>query len=138
MDMAVTTSVPILTAAALIEGEACEPIWRIVQAELRRLERDGGQVRPAIQRAVEVLRAAAQAHLSQQAMSANGPLSSAIADITPESIPELVSTQELADRLHCTPRHARRLATKAGIEPAARSAWRTIDANALVADRRTP
>lgn len=132
-----TESSAIVTAAALVEGDACEPIWRIVRAELDRRQRDGGQVRPSVQRALDALRAAAQAHLTQQQMFAHEHVPRAVTNMAPESIPELVSTQELADRLHCTPTHARRLAAAAGIESAARNAWRTTDANtlALAADR---
>jgi hypothetical protein len=132
------TSTHITTAAALIEGDACEPIWRIVRAELARHQRDGGQVRPSVQRALDALRGAAQAHLEQQAMSVRGQGSRSIADIAPESVVgELVSTEQLADRLRVSARHARRLASEAGIEPAARNAWRPTDVDALILDRRS-
>jgi hypothetical protein len=131
-------SAAITTAAALIEGDACEPIWRIVRAEVARRQRDGGQVRPSVQRALEALRDAAQGHLSQQAMFAREHIPGPVSNITPESVVvALISTDELAGRLHVTPTHARRLAKKAGIEPAARNAWRPTDIDALVVARRT-
>lgn len=131
-------STAITTAAAVIEGDACEPIWRIVRSELARRQGDGGQVRPSVERALEALRAAAQAHLTQQAMFVHEHVSGPISNITPESVVvALVSTGELADRLAVTPTHARRLARKAGIEPAARNAWRPTDVDALVVARRT-
>jgi hypothetical protein len=80
------TSTPITTAAALVEGDACEPIWRIVRDEVVRRQRDGGQVRPSVQRALEALRGGAQAHLSQQEMFAREHRSGTGANITPESV----------------------------------------------------
>jgi hypothetical protein len=133
-------STHVTTAAALIEGAACEPIWRIASAEIRRRQIDGGLVPPHVQRALEALRAAAQSHLNQQreqAMSARGQGFRAKADMTPESaVGELITTEQLADQLRVTARHARRLASEAGIEPAARNAWRPTDVDALVIQRR--
>jgi len=130
-------STAITTAAAVIEGDACEPLWKIVRAEILRRQRDGGAVRPSVQRAMDALRAAAQAHLAQQAMSAREHVPGPVANMAAESIPELVTTQAMADRLHVTPTHARRIAAATGIEPIARNCWRTTDVDALVTIRRT-
>ncbi|WP_344113918.1 hypothetical protein [Nocardioides humi] len=128
------TAIP--TIFVPIEGEACEPIWQILRAEIARQQRNGGQVRPAVARAVERLRKGAQDHLTLQAMFAREHVSGPVTNITPESATsELISTNELADRLHVTPTHARRLARDAGIEPAARNAWRPVDADQLVTQR---
>lgn len=125
------------TIYAPIEGEACEPIWRILREHIARQQRDGGQVRPAVQRALDQLRKTAQDHLTLQAMFAREHAARPITNMTPESVmSDLVSTQEFADHLQITPTHARRLARQAGIEPAARNAWRATDVDALLAERR--
>lgn len=125
------------TIYAPIEGEACEPIWRILRDYIARQQRDGGQVRPAVQRALDQLRKSAQDHLTVQAMFAREHAARPITNTTPESgMSDLVSTQELADHLQITPTHARRLARQAGVEPAARNAWRATDVDALLVKRR--
>lgn len=121
-----------------IEGEACEAIWTILRKEIAQRQREGGAVRPSVQRAVDRLRKGAQDHLTLQAMFAREHVSGPVSNIAPESVvSELVSTEELAGRLRVTPTHARRVARQAGIEPAARNAWRPTDVDALVATRRT-
>lgn len=120
-----------------VEGEACEPIWRVLRDDIARRQRDGGQVRPAVARSVERLRKGAQDYLTIQAMFVREHDSALNANITPESmVSELVSTQELADRLRVTPTHARRLARDAGINAVARNAWRPADVDQLVLERR--
>lgn len=134
------TSTAITTAGAFIEGDACEPIWRIVRDELVRRQRDGGQVRPSVQRALDALRGGASAHLAMQQMFAREHVSGPVANMPAESIPtvpELVTTQTMADRLHCTPTHARRLAASAGVEAVATNTWRATDVDALVLERKT-
>lgn len=126
------------TLFAHVEGEACEPIWRILRAEIARQQRNGGHVRPAVQRAVEQLRETAQQHLTLQEMFAREHVAGRRTNIAAQSSTvDLVTTQRLADRLHVTPTHARRLAHAAGIEPAARNAWRPTDVDQLVANRRS-
>lgn len=122
---------------ACIEGDACLDIWKVVNRELLKHQRDGGLVRPSVRRALDELRAKGQDHLTLQAMFAREHVSRPVTNIAPESVvTELLSTQGLADRLDCTPTHARRLASEAGIEPAARNAWRPTDVDALVVQRR--
>jgi len=124
------------TITVTIEGAACEPIWRIVRAEMARRQRDGGQVRPAVQRAVEALRQGAQDHLTLVSMFAHEHAAGPVTNMPPESeTGQVVSTQELADRLDVTPTHARRLAVAAGIEPVTRNAWRPTDVDELVTQR---
>ena len=136
----VKTSVAVTTAGAFIEGDACEPIWRIVREEVARRQRDGGRLRPSVQRALDALRSGASAHLVMQQMFAAGHASGPAANMPTESIPttpDLVTTQAMADRLHCTPTHARRLAAAAGIEAVTTNAWRATDVDALVLERKT-
>lgn len=133
----VAQSVAVETAGAIIAGHACEPIWQILQAEILRRQRDGGQVRPEVASAIEALRAAAQAHIALRRMSACGPVSSDLADMAAESMTSTYSsTQDMAGRLHVDPSYARRLAKKAGIQPIGRDRWRTCDVDELEAQRK--
>lgn len=115
-----------------LPGEVCERLWRVLHAHLAERQRTGGQVRPEIAAALDVLRAAALAHVS-----ANGHVPRTSADMgASSSEPELVTTDQLADRLGVSPRHARRIASAEGIAAAGRGIWSREDAAALVARRR--
>ena len=122
-----------------LDGSVCEPLWRIIRAELNRRRGDGGMVRPEVAQAVEALRQAASEHL---AMSATGHVSRTSADLPAVSNHEAgqrdLTTQQLADLLHVGPRHARRVATKYGINPidGPPYRWSRIDATALLEARR--
>lgn len=116
-----------------LPGAVCERIWRVLHAHLAERRRTGGQVRPDIAATLDVLRAAALAHVS-----ANGHIPRTSVDMAPSS-PEpdlLVTTAVLADRLGVSPRHARRIAHAEGIAPVGRGIWGREDAAALVARRR--
>lgn len=115
-----------------LPAQVCEPVWRAVRAHLAERQRTGGQIRPEIVASLDVLRAAALAHVS-----ANGQSVRTFADTAACSAQsDLVSTQVLADRLGVSPRHARRIAAAEGITPAGRGIWHREDAAALVARRR--
>lgn len=130
------SSTHISTAAALIDGDACEDIWRVYQRELEKRRLNGVEVRANAQEASDSLRSAWQAH-----MSVNGPIVSvrrSPTDIAAGSDQVvLLSTDELAARLHVGERQARRLAQKAGVKPAAKNVWRATDVVRLEALRRS-
>lgn len=108
-----------------------EPIWRVLLEDIQRRQRDGGQVRPEVAQALEVLRAAALAY-----MSARGPDLRTFPDMAAESTPKrLLTTADLATRLRVSERHARRIAKAEGIEPAARNLWAREDVAALAVHR---
>ncbi|TQS09428.1 hypothetical protein FLW53_28485 [Microbispora sp. SCL1-1] len=69
-------------------------------------------------------------------LSANGRPSRTFADIGASSDRELLTTEQLAVRLGVSERHARRLASLAGIRPAARNAWHRDDVAHLADLRR--
>lgn len=121
---------PALIAAggAFLPGSVCDPIWRVLRAELDRRRADGGRVRPEVAEALNVLRAAALAHLT----SATGHAERTREDIGASS-PEqaLITTDQLAARLGVTPRHARRIAEDEQVRPVARGLWHADDATAL-------
>jgi hypothetical protein len=125
--------------AAIIAPEACEPIWRILRAELQRRRSDGGQIRPEVVEALDVLRAAAAQHLAD--VRTDGHVSRTSADIDScsegESQPVEYSTDQLANRLHVGTRHARRLAAAHGVTPIGRDRWSSFDVAALESARRT-
>lgn len=112
----------IAAGGVFLPAEVCHPLWLVVRAELDRRRRDGGQVRPEIADALTALRSAAIAHLS-----ARGQVPGTFADIAAPSGRDLVTTTELATRLEVTERHARRIASSAGIAPAARNTWHRDD-----------
>lgn len=116
-----------------LPAEVCERVWRVLRYHLDERRRGGGQVRPEIVAALDVLRAAALAHVS-----ANGHSPRTCADMGASS-PEpdlLVTTAVLADRLGVSPRHARRIAHAEGIAPVGHGIWAQEDAATLVARRR--
>jgi hypothetical protein len=114
-----------------LPAAVCYPLWRAVRAQLDRQRADGGRVRPEIAAAVDALRAAAL-----HSMSANGPAPRTPADTGAPSTRGLVTTDQLAARLGVTARHARRLAARAGLKPAARGLWRPDDAAYLTRTRK--
>ena len=123
-----------------LDGSVCEPLWRIIRAELNRRRGDGGMVRPEVALAVEALRQAASEYLT---MSVAGHVSRTSADLPAVSNHEAaqrdLTTQQLADLLHVGSRHARRVATTYGITPVDGPPyrWSRIDATALLESRRT-
>ncbi|UGQ15030.1 hypothetical protein LO772_16560 [Yinghuangia sp. ASG 101] len=128
-------------AAALITAggvwlspDVCHPLWLALRAQLARHRADGGRVRPEVAAALDTLRAAALHHLA----SPNGHDERTFEDTPPASERELIRTEQLADRLHVTPRHARRLAAQAGVTPAARNAWHPDDVQHLTRLRKDP
>lgn len=122
----------IAEGAVILPASVAYPLWRILRRELDRHRADGGQIRPDIAAALDTLRAAAHHH----AMTANGQAGRTSADTAPPSPPELITTQQLADRLGCTERHARRLAAAAGIQAAARGCWHRDDVLHLARTRQ--
>ncbi|MDQ1734608.1 MAG: hypothetical protein QOH56_859 [Pseudonocardiales bacterium] len=133
--MQVSGSTVVSGAGAFLDGSVCEPLWRLVNDELSRRRRDGGQVRTEIAQAVETLRLAASTYL---ALSRAGQIAGTSPDIGPLSEHAKprrdLSTAELAALLHVTPRHARRLATEHGLTPTCPSPyrWSRIDVAALI------
>jgi hypothetical protein len=131
----------ITVGGVFIPGEMCEPIWRVLRAELDRRRHDGGQIRPEMNLLLDALRTATQAHLSNVRTNAtNGPRPRTFVDTGPESegTRQLVSTEALAIRLGgITARHARRIAKAEGITSTARNTWQYEDVTALQARRNT-
>jgi hypothetical protein len=131
----------ITVGGVFIPAALCEPIWRLMRADLDRRRHDGGQIRPEMQLLLDALRTATQAHLSNVRTNAtNGPRPRTFADMGPESegTRQLVSTETLAIRLGgITARHARRIAKAEGITPTARNTWQHEDVTALQARRNT-
>jgi len=123
----------IAAGGVFLPGHLAEPIWRTLRDDIRRRERDGGRVRPEVGQALEVLRAAAMAHLSTR-----GHEPGTFADITPQSPQRpLLTTAELAARLRVTERHARRIAAVEQVQPVARNLWGREDVAALAERRRS-
>ena len=124
----------IAAGGVFLPGSVCEPLWRVLRAELARHRADGGRVRPDVAAAVDTLRAAAYAHVS-----ANGLPTRTFSDMAPSSPNEkpLLTTGDMATALGVTERHARRLAAAERITPAARGLWHPEDVAALAAARRT-
>ena len=125
----------VTVGGVFVPGEMCEPLWRLMRAELTRRRNDGGQIRPEMNLLLDALRAATQAYLVN--VRTNGPRPRTFADTGPESegTKQLVSTEALATRLGVTERHARRIAKAEGITPTARNTWQHEDVTALQARR---
>ncbi|WP_217169626.1 hypothetical protein [Streptomyces sp. AC512_CC834] len=118
-----------------LPAEVCHPLWLVLRAHLEGRRADGGRVRPEIAAALDTLRAAGLAHLTDT--SPNGHDQRTSTDITASSDPRrLVTTEELSRRLGVTGRHARRLAAAEGITPAARGLWHPDDARHLTRTHR--
>jgi hypothetical protein len=116
-----------------IPASACGPLWRTLLAEKRRREREtGASLRPDLVAVMEALRQAAADH-EAVSMSACGPIPRTSADTAATSVSPgplgagQLTTQQLALALQVTPRHARRMARAAGIDPVARDSWRASD-----------
>ncbi|MUN38988.1 hypothetical protein [Actinomadura litoris] len=124
----------IQAGGVFLPASVCEPLWRVLRAELARHRADGGRVRPDVAAALVALRAAGLAYVSANGLTAR--TSSDIGASSPSDA-ALVTTGGLAGRLGVSERHARRLARQAGIAPAGRGLWLAEDAAALVAARRT-
>lgn len=120
----------IAAGGVYLPAAVCEPLWRVLRGEIARRRADGGKVRPEIAQTLDVLRAAAQAHLT-----ANGHTARTYADIPAACEPELLTTDDLAARLGVTPRHARRIAQREGVEPVARNVWDPTAVASLTARR---
>ncbi|MET7705448.1 hypothetical protein [Micromonospora sp. NPDC005413] len=121
----------IAAGGVFLPGHLAEPIWRTLREDIARRQRDGGRVRPEVTQALEVLRAAAMAHLS-----AHGHDARTFTDARPQLPPTpLVTTADMATRLKVTERHARRIAHAEGVKPVARNLWDREDVAALVARR---
>lgn len=125
------------TAGAFIDAVACRYYWELARADLARHQLQGGQIRPELRSAQDALRSVALAYSQMSATSAVGHVSRSPADMAPESVSGgLVSTRVLADRLGVGSRHARRIASAAGIQAAARDAWHSADVDQLISKRR--
>lgn len=112
--------------------------FRAALAELARNGVNPSGMSPQLREAQDALRAALL-ELSEEvsSMSARGHVSRHPADMaTPSEVQGVVSTEAMAHRLHVTPRQARRLASAAGIKPAARNAWHVADVDQLAGQRR--
>jgi hypothetical protein len=116
-----SSSTVVRGSGALLGGDVCVAIWRILDAELRRRRRDGGlQIRPEVVAALECLRQAGSEYLSRS-MSAPGRIVRTSADLVRPSDRDRdnrdLSTARLAELLCVSPRHTRRLAQRHGITP---------------------
>lgn len=118
----------VTVGGAFVPAHLAETVWRVMRAELQRRRDDGGRIRPDVAQLLDVLRAAAMAHLS---LHGHDPRT--FADLGPESQVKtrLMTTEQMAVRLHCSTRHARRLAAEHGIEPVARDTWDREDVAVL-------
>lgn len=131
------TSTHIPGKGVFLDAEVCAYYFRLAVTELGARRLEGARLAPALRSAQDALRSAVQER-SMPAMSADGHVSRTSADMPTELISEgFLSTDAMADRLGVGVRHARRLASEAGIEPAARDAWHSCDIDRLVAIRRT-
>ncbi len=121
----------------LVAGRDVVYLWDLVRRDLGQRKLDGRAVPRHIVAVAEMLRdvTAAQTRDEAREMSARGHLSRTSADMATGLISELLSTREMAERLRVGDRQARRLAAEAGIEPAARNAWRARDIEALIVER---
>jgi hypothetical protein len=116
------------------------PLWRLVREHLHRRRRNGGVVRPDEQALADALRAS---YLRQLQVASGHPLpgfsdTASTSDHRARMGPALVRTDQLADALGVTDRHARRLARAAGLQQARRGWWRADDVARLVESRRSP
>jgi hypothetical protein len=127
----------ISTAGVVIPASECLRYWDVMRRALAEHELEGGRVRPGLRRCQDELREVAQAYSQMSAMSADGHVSRCSADMAAESKSSgVVSTRVMADRLGVGSRQARRVASAAGIEPAARDAWHSADVDHLIDMRR--
>lgn len=124
---------PTPAGGVYLPAGACWPLWRTLRAAIARHIRNGGAVEPELARALDAIRLGAVEHLGQPDVRKGWP----VADIVAPSTSELITTAELARRLRCTERHARRIAASEGIAAAARGQWHHADAAALAARRGT-
>lgn len=128
------TSTHIPGKGVFLDAEVCGYYFKLAVQQLGAHRLEGARVSPMLRAAQDALRAA----LQEQAMSADGHLSRTSADMAAESTSEgLFSSDAMAERLGVGVRQARRLASAAGIEPAARDAWHCADIEKLVDLRRT-
>jgi hypothetical protein len=116
-----SSSTVVRGSGALLGGDVCVTIWRILDAEMKRRRRDGGShIRPEVVAALECLRQAGSEYLSRS-MSAPGRNVRVSADLVPPSTREQdnrdLSTATLAELLCVSPRHTRRLAQQHGVTP---------------------
>ncbi|MBB0243883.1 hypothetical protein FNQ90_07120 [Streptomyces alkaliphilus] len=126
------SAVAYTAGVVVLPASVAYPLWVILRRELARHRDGGGRLRPDMADALDALRAAAHHH----AMTANGhPARTPDPDPAP-SRHELLTTDQLAELLGVTARHARRLAAASGIEPAARGAWHPDDAHHLTRTRQ--
>lgn len=131
-------------SGVFLDGRTCLALWQpLRQAIAEAQQRDGGAVRPEVAEAVEAMRQAASDHLThQQVMSAMGRNRRTSVDIAPlllRADRDDLTAAELGELLHCTPRHARRLATDAGVQPRASRPYRWAKADvAVLLEQRPP
>lgn len=127
-----TPPAAIVTAGGVfLPAHLAEPVWRVLRNHLVRQQRDGGRVRPEVAHLVELLRAAAYAHLT-----ARGHAPGTFTDMPAASAAKrLLTTSDLAARLGVTERHARRIAQANGVQPITRNCWDRADVAALAARR---
>jgi hypothetical protein len=124
-------------SGVFIDGSLCVPLWRHLQTDLTKLQRDGGRVRPEIVECIEVLRAASINHLQANPIGPSDTTSSDIVTLL-KSEEETISTRDLADTLKVSPRHTLRLIEEVGINPVCPRPyrWATTDVALLIADHR--
>ncbi|MCU1669505.1 MAG: hypothetical protein JWP40_2432 [Blastococcus sp.] len=137
-----TDSTVVRGAGVFIDGRVCSWLWPALrQLTVDTQRRNGAGIRPEVTQAIEDMRAAALAYSTRQAMSVSGHVSRTSADMAAtcaRADEDDYTANELADALHCSPRHARRLATASGIEPRAVRPyrWRRADVAVLLEHRR--
>lgn len=90
----------------------------------REIRSNGTSLRPEYREALEVLRLAALDALAMSAGPQRTDIPRSGADLAAESGHVVMRTSELAKELgKITPRHARRLAARAGVQPIGRDRW---------------
>lgn len=127
-------SARIHAGGVFIPDQLCEPIYRVLHREIQSRRNGGGDVRPEILELCNNLRAAALEQ-AQSFMSANGQRNGHLKDFEPLS-EQALTTGQMATHLGVDPRHARRIAAAAGVQPIARNVWAESDVAQLVALRR--
>lgn len=127
-----------------VDGRVCVWLWHILRQHAvdQHHRNGGGGIRPEVVQAIEDMRLAALEYSTrQQAVSALGQVPRTSGDMeSPCARAEQddLTANELANLLHVTARHARRLAADAGIEPRATRPcrWSRADVAVLLEHRR--
>lgn len=125
----------IIAGGVLVSAEMCFPVFRALDEWAKEHERRGAMVRPELRKVVETLRGAGMNHILTADVRSERTSERTSPDIA-ASCEQALTTGAMALRLGVSERHARRLATVAGVAPVSRGRWHAEDVAALVAARR--